>query len=201
MKIRRVLFWLTLAISIIVGVLLTIFANSGEVFYGWLDFSFLFIIGFTAVWIPYFIGKFIESTVIIIKTLIKGGKLLLEKKKSKSTKLHKTACILLAIIILVCLFVFMGILPTFKTIFESFGKELPAPTAVLLIISDLLVNYFYIFIPLIIVLYILVVILMKRFSQELQKFILFLIIIGPFFMVVLIVCVMFMPMFAGNLSN
>jgi len=53
----------------------------------------------------------------------------------------------------VTVFLLVGVIPTFKDIFSSFGAELPLPTRIVIGISESLQNYFYIYIliPVIIV--------------------------------------------------
>lgn len=53
----------------------------------------------------------------------------------------------------VTVFLLVGVIPTFKEIFSSFGAELPLPTRIVIGISESLQNYFYIYIliPVIIV--------------------------------------------------
>lgn len=44
----------------------------------------------------------------------------------------------------VTIFLLVGVIPTFKKVFGSFGRELPAPTRILMAISDGLANHFFI---------------------------------------------------------
>ncbi len=46
----------------------------------------------------------------------------------------------------VTIFLLVGVIPTFKDIFSSFGAELPLPTRIVIGISESLQNYFYIYI-------------------------------------------------------
>lgn len=68
------------------------------------------------------------------------------KRKVKGAMIYPIVVILIAVIILVCIMKF--IVPKFKDIFNDFETELPAMTELLIYVSDLVINYFYL-IPLI----------------------------------------------------
>ncbi|MFH1824741.1 MAG: type II secretion system F family protein [Candidatus Firestonebacteria bacterium] len=62
------------------------------------------------------------------------------KRKVKSAMMYPMVVSSIAIAVTVFLMVF--VIPTFKTVFESFGKELPLPTKILLAISDIMREVF-----------------------------------------------------------
>ena len=68
------------------------------------------------------------------------------KRKVKGAMIYPIVVVLIATIILVAIMKF--IVPKFKEIFDDFGSELPVMTEVLIMVSDAVINYFYL-IPLI----------------------------------------------------
>ncbi|MBI5596292.1 MAG: type II secretion system F family protein [Elusimicrobia bacterium] len=64
------------------------------------------------------------------------------RAKVKSAMMYPA--IVLSICALVTVFLMVFVIPTFKTIFESFGKELPMPTQILIDISDVMKRYWYV---------------------------------------------------------
>ena len=62
------------------------------------------------------------------------------KAKVKSAMMYPTVIILISSAVVIFLMVF--VIPTFKTIFESFGAKLPMPTQILINISDAMKRYF-----------------------------------------------------------
>lgn len=71
------------------------------------------------------------------------------RKKVKTALMYPTAVTVVAISITV--FLLVRVIPTFKDIYSGFGAELPGPTQFLMTISDIVKDYFYIAIPLVIV--------------------------------------------------
>jgi type IV pilus assembly protein PilC len=68
-------------------------------------------------------------------------KMLALKGKIKSALFYPTAVIGVAIIITAVIMVF--VIPAFKQVFTSFGADLPAPTLIVMAISDFTVKYWY----------------------------------------------------------
>ena len=64
------------------------------------------------------------------------------RAKVKSAMMYPA--IVLSICALVTVFLMVFVIPTFKAIFESFGKELPLPTQILIDISDMMKRYWYV---------------------------------------------------------
>jgi type IV pilus assembly protein PilC len=69
-------------------------------------------------------------------------KILAIKSKIKSALFYPVAVILVAFIITAVIMIF--VIPAFKQVFTSFGADLPAPTLVVMGISDFFVEYWYI---------------------------------------------------------
>jgi len=71
----------------------------------------------------------------------------LEKADALARKV-KGALVYPAIVTVVALgviiFLLVGVIPTFKTVFASFGAELPAPTRILLAVSETIQRYFFV---------------------------------------------------------
>lgn len=63
------------------------------------------------------------------------------QKKVKSALVYPAVVSVMAI--LITLLLLLKVIPVFKTIFEGFGAELPAPTMLLINISDFLQHYFF----------------------------------------------------------
>ncbi|OGR83706.1 MAG: hypothetical protein A2901_07225 [Elusimicrobia bacterium RIFCSPLOWO2_01_FULL_54_10] len=82
------------------------------------------------------------------------------KAKVKSAMMYPIVVLTIAIAITWFLLIF--IIPKFKEMFSSFGKELPAPTQMLLSLSEFLQVYWYIYIPAPIVLFIIAKFLLKK---------------------------------------
>ncbi|MDR3412983.1 MAG: type II secretion system F family protein [Formivibrio sp.] len=68
-------------------------------------------------------------------------KILTVKKKIKSAMFYPTAIIVTAFIITAVIMIF--VIPAFKELFSSFGADLPAPTLLVMAISDFFVSYWY----------------------------------------------------------
>jgi len=64
------------------------------------------------------------------------------KGKIKKAMFYPLTIILVAILITLIIMYF--VIPTFKTVFTSFGADLPTPTLVVIAMSDFVVNYWYI---------------------------------------------------------
>ncbi|HXZ51562.1 MAG TPA: type II secretion system F family protein [Burkholderiales bacterium] len=69
-------------------------------------------------------------------------KILAIKSKIKSALFYPIAIIVVAFIITSIIMIF--VIPSFKEVFKSFGADLPAPTLVVIAISDYFVQYWYI---------------------------------------------------------
>jgi len=63
------------------------------------------------------------------------------KSKIKSALFYPVAIIIVAFVITAVIMIF--VIPAFKQVFTSFGAELPAPTLVVMAISDIFVRYWY----------------------------------------------------------
>src|SRR3989344_1826243 len=70
--------------------------------------------------------------------------------------------VVLTIAVSITWFLLIFIIPKFKEMFSSFGKELPAPTQMLLDLSEFLQVYWYVYIPVPIVLFIGIKMLLKK---------------------------------------
>jgi len=68
-------------------------------------------------------------------------KILAIKSKIKSALFYPVAVIVVAFIITAVIMIF--VIPAFKQVFTSFGADLPAPTLVVMAISDFFVEYWY----------------------------------------------------------
>jgi type IV pilus assembly protein PilC len=69
-------------------------------------------------------------------------KILAIKSKIKSALFYPVAIIVVAFIITSVIMIF--VIPSFKEVFKSFGADLPAPTLVVIAISDYFVQYWYV---------------------------------------------------------
>jgi type IV pilus assembly protein PilC len=74
-------------------------------------------------------------------------KILAIKSKIKSALFYPIAIIAVAFIITAVIMIF--VIPAFKQVFTSFGADLPAPTLMVMAISDWFVSYWYIIFPII----------------------------------------------------
>jgi len=63
------------------------------------------------------------------------------KQKVKSALIYPTAVIVVAFIVLSVIMIF--VIPTFKEVFTSFGAALPAPTLVVMAMSDFFIHYWW----------------------------------------------------------
>src|SRR5207302_8712172 len=72
-------------------------------------------------------------------------KILAIKSKIKSALFYPIAIVAVAFIITAVIMIF--VIPAFKEVFTSFGADLPAPTLVVMGISNFFVNYWYIIFP------------------------------------------------------
>jgi type IV pilus assembly protein PilC len=68
-------------------------------------------------------------------------KMLAIKAKIKSALFYPIAVIGVAAIVVVIIMLF--VIPAFKSVFSSFGADLPAPTLIVMAMSDFFVNYWY----------------------------------------------------------
>lgn len=68
-------------------------------------------------------------------------KILAIKSKIKSALFYPIAVIVVAFIITAVIMIF--VIPAFKDVFKSFGADLPAPTLIVISISDFFVSYWY----------------------------------------------------------
>lgn len=68
-------------------------------------------------------------------------KILGVKKKIKSAMFYPTAVIVAAFVITAVIMIF--VIPAFKELFSSFGADLPAPTLLVMALSDFFVDYWY----------------------------------------------------------
>jgi type IV pilus assembly protein PilC len=72
-------------------------------------------------------------------------KILAIKSKIKSALFYPIAIIVVAFIIVAVIMIF--VIPAFKQVFTAFGADLPAPTLLVMAISDFFVHYWYIIFP------------------------------------------------------
>ena len=63
------------------------------------------------------------------------------KSKIKSALMYPTAVIVVAFVVVTIIMIF--VIPTFKSVFTSFGADLPAPTLLVLAISEFFVKYWW----------------------------------------------------------
>jgi type IV pilus assembly protein PilC len=63
------------------------------------------------------------------------------KQKVKSALIYPTAVIVVAFVVLSVIMIF--VIPSFKEVFTSFGAELPAPTLVVMAMSDYFIHYWW----------------------------------------------------------
>jgi type IV pilus assembly protein PilC len=68
-------------------------------------------------------------------------KILAIKSKIKSALFYPVAVIVVAVVITAVIMVF--VIPSFKQVFQSFGADLPAPTLMVIAMSDFMVEYWY----------------------------------------------------------
>ncbi|MBS1155698.1 MAG: type secretion system protein [Proteobacteria bacterium] len=68
-------------------------------------------------------------------------KILSVKKKIKSAMFYPTSIIVAAFVITAVIMIF--VIPAFKDLFSSFGADLPAPTLLVMALSDFFVSYWY----------------------------------------------------------
>ena len=68
-------------------------------------------------------------------------KILAIKAKIKSALFYPTAIIVAAFVITAVIMIF--VIPAFRDLFSSFGADLPAPTQIVINLSDIFVNYWY----------------------------------------------------------
>ena len=81
------------------------------------------------------------------------------KKKVKSALIYPATIVTVAVAVVMILMIF--VIPVFETMFSSAGQSLPLPTVIVLTISKLIKNTFYIFIPALILLFF----LFKKYYQ------------------------------------
>ena len=74
-------------------------------------------------------------------------KILAIKSKIKSALFYPIAIVVVAFIITAVIMIF--VIPAFKEVFSNFGADLPAPTLMVMAISDWFVSYWYIIFPII----------------------------------------------------
>jgi len=75
-------------------------------------------------------------------------KILAIKSKIKSALFYPIAIVVVAFIITAVIMIF--VIPAFKEVFTNFGADLPAPTLMVMAVSDWFVSYWYIIFPVII---------------------------------------------------
>ena len=63
------------------------------------------------------------------------------KNKIKSALIYPVAVLVVAFIVLAVIMIF--VIPAFKEVFTSFGADLPAPTLVVIAMSEFFVKYWY----------------------------------------------------------
>ncbi len=63
------------------------------------------------------------------------------KSKIKSALMYPVAVLLVAFVVLVVIMIF--VIPAFKEVFSSFGADLPAPTLLVIALSEFFVSYWY----------------------------------------------------------
>ena len=68
-------------------------------------------------------------------------KILAIKSKIKSAMFYPAAIIVVAVVVVTIIMLF--VIPAFKQVFTSFGADLPAPTLIVIAISDFFVTYWY----------------------------------------------------------
>ena len=68
-------------------------------------------------------------------------KILAIKSKIKAAMFYPTAIVVVAFVITAIIMIF--VIPAFKSVFASFGADLPAPTLMVMAISDFFVQYWY----------------------------------------------------------
>ena len=64
------------------------------------------------------------------------------KSKIKSALMYPTAVIIVAFVVVALIMIF--VIPAFKSVFENFGADLPAPTLFVIAMSEFFVSYWYI---------------------------------------------------------
>ncbi len=64
------------------------------------------------------------------------------KSRIKSALMYPVAVIVVAFVVVALIMIF--VIPAFKSVFESFGADLPAPTLFVIAMSEFFVNYWYI---------------------------------------------------------
>lgn len=69
-------------------------------------------------------------------------KMLAIKRKIKSAMTYPLSIIIIALVITAAIMIF--VIPAFKDVFSSFGADLPAPTMIVIAMSDFVVAYWYI---------------------------------------------------------
>ena len=100
------------------------------------------------------------------------------KAKVKSAMMYPIVVLTIAVSITWFLLIF--IIPKFKEMFSSFGKELPAPTQMLLNLSDFLAHYWFIYVPVPVVIFFLFkqAVKNRKFAKKLDEILLKLPIFG-----------------------
>ena len=63
------------------------------------------------------------------------------KNKIKSALIYPIAVLVVAFVVLAVIMIF--VIPAFKDVFSSFGADLPAPTLIVIAMSEFFVNYWY----------------------------------------------------------
>lgn len=84
-------------------------------------------------------GGILEA--ILDRLALSQEKTLAMKAKIKSALLYPIAVIVVAFIVLAVIMIF--VIPAFKSVFESFGANLPAPTLLVMGMSDIFVKWWY----------------------------------------------------------
>src|SRR4051812_30272799 len=82
-------------------------------------------------------GGILES--LLSRLALYQEKMLAIKQKVKSALMYPTAVIVVAFVVLAVIMIF--VIPTFKEVFTSFGADLPAPTLMVMAMSDFFVKW------------------------------------------------------------
>jgi len=83
----------------------------------------------------------------ILDTILQRLSVYLESAEALASKVKGALvypAVVLGLAMCVTIFLIVGVIPTFQTIFESFGAELPLPTKILIGLSNILRHYFLI---------------------------------------------------------
>src|SRR5437667_1269423 len=84
-------------------------------------------------------GGILES--LLDRLAVYQEKTLAIKNKIKSALMYPVAVLVVAFVVLAVIMIF--VIPAFKEVFKSFGADLPAPTLVVIALSEFFVKYWY----------------------------------------------------------